>query len=67
MSEVAATVTARLTVSEPVALLAIRVTVYEPSVVKVCLGFCAVLVPPSPKFHCHEVGAPEEMSMKATA
>jgi hypothetical protein len=31
------------------------------------LGFWAVLVDPSPKFHCHEVGGPEEVSVNCTA
>jgi hypothetical protein len=67
MSEVAATETVRVTVSVPEALLAIRITEYEPSAVKVWLGFWTVLVPPSPKLHCQDVGVPVEESVKATA
>jgi hypothetical protein len=33
----------------------------------VWLGFWAVLVVPSPKFHCQEVGLPVEVSVNCTA
>jgi hypothetical protein len=35
--------------------------------VKAWLGFFAVLVAPSPKFHCQEVGPPEVVSANCTA
>jgi hypothetical protein len=33
----------------------------------VWLGFCKVLVVPSPRFHCQEVGDPAEVSVNCTA
>jgi hypothetical protein len=36
-------------------------------VANVWLGLCAVLVAPSPKFHCQEVGLPVEVSVNCTA
>jgi len=33
----------------------------------VWVGFWAVEVAPSPKFHCQEVGDPEEVSVNCTA
>ena len=52
---------------DPQEFVAIRVTVYVPAVVYVCVGFCNVLVPPSPKFHDQEVGDPVDVSVKVTA
>src|SRR3954471_14977716 len=51
----------------PAALAAVNATVYVPPDVKVCAGFCAVAVDPSPKFHDHEVGDPVERSVNCTA
>ena len=67
MTSTVVTVIVRPALLEPEAFPAIRVTEYEPSVVNVWLGFCAVLVAPSPKFHCHEVGVPVDVSVNATA
>ena len=62
----ATTVTVRVVLFDPEALVAVRVTVFAPAVVYAWLGFWEVLVPPSPKFHCHEVGLPIEVSVNAT-
>jgi hypothetical protein len=51
---------------EPVLLVTVKVTVFAPVVVNAWLGFWDVLVPPSPKFHCHEVGLPVDVSVNAT-
>ena len=51
---------------EPDAFVTVKVTVYDPAVVKAWLGFCAVLVPESPKFHCQEVGEPTDASVNCT-
>jgi hypothetical protein len=59
----ATTVTALLTLLEPVLLMAVRVTVLDPAVVYVWLGFWAVLVDPSPKVQLHEVGPPVDVSV----
>ena len=67
ISELVATAKTRLTVSEPAELAAIKKTVKEPSVAYEWLGFLDVLVPPSPKSHCQDVGVPVEVSVKATA
>jgi hypothetical protein len=63
----ATTVTVRLVLFDPEALVAVNVTVFDPAVANVWLGFREVLVPPSPKFHCHEVGLPVDVSVNATA
>jgi hypothetical protein len=63
----AATVTVRLTLPEPELLVTVKVTVFDPTVVKVWLGFWAVDVNPSPKFHCQEVGDPVDVSVNCTA
>jgi len=65
-SELVVTVKTRLAVSEPAELAAINKTVKDPSVAYEWLGFLEVLVPPSPKSHCQEVGVPVEVSMKVT-
>jgi hypothetical protein len=62
----ATTVTVLVVLFDPEALVAVRVTVLAPVVVNVWLGFWAVLVPPSPKFHSHEVGLPVDVSVNAT-
>jgi hypothetical protein len=54
----------RVTLSDPEPLLTFRVTPYEPAVANVCVGFLTVLVAPSSKFHCQEVGFPAEVSVK---
>jgi hypothetical protein len=48
-------------------LVAVRVTVKEAADIKAWLGFRTVLVEPSPKFHCQEVGDPVEVSVNCTA
>jgi hypothetical protein len=50
----------------PEALDDVSVTVCVPAV-NVCAGFRSVEVPPSPKFHDHDVGLPVEASMNDTA
>ena len=61
-----ATDTVRLVLLEPVALVAVRVTVFEPAVAKAWLGFWAVDVDPSPKLHDHDVGVPVDVSVNCT-
>jgi hypothetical protein len=51
---------------DPEALVAVRVTVFDPVVVNACVGLWEVLVPPSPKAHDQEVGVPVEVSVNAT-
>ena len=51
-------------VSDPAEFVAVRVALYVPGVVYVCVGFCAVELFPSPKSHAHEVGFPELWSVK---
>jgi hypothetical protein len=53
----------RLVLFEPAVLVTVSVTVFVPAVVYVWLGFCDVEVPPSPKFHSHDVGDPVEVSV----
>ena len=48
-------------------LLTSNVTRYGPVAVKEWTGFCEVLVAPSPKFHCQDVGLPVEVSVNCTA
>jgi hypothetical protein len=62
----APTVTVRVVLFDPEALIAISATVLAPAVANTWLGFWAVLVPPSPKFHCQEVGFPVEVSVNCT-
>lgn len=59
-------VTARLATLEPAALRTVSVTVKEPAAANAWLGCCAVLVPPSPKSHDHDVGLPVELSENCT-
>ena len=54
----------RASVLEPLALVAVNVTVYVPGVKYVVEGFFKVDVEPLPKFHCHAVGLPVERSWK---
>jgi len=61
------TVIVRLTLWEPELMAAVRVTVKDAAVAKVWLGFWAVLVAPSPKFHCQDVGKPVDVSVNCTA
>jgi hypothetical protein len=56
----------RLVLFEPEVLDTVSVTVFDPAVAYVWLGFCDVEVVPSPKFHCHEVGDPVEVSENCT-
>ena len=51
----------------PTSLLDVSVTVYVPAAAKVCDGFCAVEVAPSPKFHDQLLGEPLEVSVNCTA
>jgi len=62
----ATTVTVRVVLFDPEVLVTVRVTIFDPVVVKAWLGFWEVLVPPSPKFHCQEVGLPVDVSANAT-
>ncbi len=55
-----------LTAFEPTALVAVRVTVKAPEVAKAWVGFCCVLVPPSPKVQDQAVGVLVEVSVKVT-
>jgi hypothetical protein len=61
-----ATVTVRLVVLVPAAFPAVRVTVKVPAAAYVWVGFCSVLVPPSPKFQDHVAGDPVETSVNCT-
>ena len=63
----AATVTVWVTMLEPELFVTVKVTVFDPAIVKAWPGFWAVLVVPSPKFHCQEVGVPVEVSVNWTA
>lgn len=47
---------------EPLAFVAVRVTLKTPALEKTCVGFRAVEVCPSPKFQNQEVALPEERS-----
>ena len=60
------TVTVWLAVLDPPELVAVRLTVKVPAVAKAWDGFCALLVPPSPKVQAHAVGVLEEASVKVT-
>jgi hypothetical protein len=51
-----------LVVLELELLLTIRETTKAPGAEYAWLGFLTVLVAPSPKFHCQEVGLPEDVS-----
>jgi hypothetical protein len=61
------TATDLLTVFEPEALIAVKVTVNDAAVVNVWMGFWEVLVEPSPKLHCQAVGLPVDVSANCTA
>ena len=63
----AATVTVLVVLFDPEAFVTVRVTVLDPAVVYEWLGFWDVLVDPSPKLHCQEVGVPVEVSVSCTA
>jgi len=45
----------------------VRETLKDPADAKTWLGFWDMLVPPSPKFHCHREGLPTEVSVNCTA
>jgi hypothetical protein len=62
----ATTVTVRLALLEPEALLTARVTVLGPVVVKAWPGFCKVEVDPSPKVQLQDVGPPVDVSVNWT-
>lgn len=51
---------------EPELFDEINPTENEPALVKTCVGFFAVLVPPSPKSHSQEVGSPADVSANIT-
>jgi hypothetical protein len=57
------TVSVRFTLLEPEPFVTVKPTVFDPAVVYVWLGFREVLVDPSPKAHCQEVGLPAEVSV----
>ena len=61
-TDMLATVTVLLPCFDPELQPATKVTTKAPSLVKTWLGFLAVLVPPSPKFHCQEDGLPSVVS-----
>jgi uncharacterized membrane-anchored protein len=61
-----ATVMVWVAVSEPELFVTVNVTVLLPAVANVWLGFREVLLPPSPKFHCREVGLPVDVSVNRT-
>jgi hypothetical protein len=61
-----ATVIVRFVLSDPEPFVTVRVTVFEPAVVKVWFGFRELAVEPSPKFQAHEVGVPVEVSVNWT-
>ena len=67
IADAVATVTVRLALLEVEPLLTSNVTRYGPVAVKEWTGFCDVLVEPSPKFHCPDVGLPAEVSVNCTA
>jgi hypothetical protein len=50
----------------PAALPTVKLTVYFPAAVYLCVVFCLAEVVPSPKFHFHEVGEPVLVSLKVT-
>ena len=56
----------RVAVLEPELFVTVKVTVIDPAAVKAWLGFWAVLVFPSPKFHCQELGLPVDVSVNWT-
>ena len=62
-----ATVTVRVAVLEPELFVAVKDTDFDPAVVKVWLGFWAVDVVPSPKFHDQAVGLPTDVSVNCNA
>jgi hypothetical protein len=66
LAEPDATVTVRLVAFVPAAFPAVRVTVKVPAAAYVWVGFCSVLVPPSPKFQDHVVGDPVDASVNCT-
>jgi hypothetical protein len=63
IADVDLTVTGRIPLLDPVLLLIFKVTNLTPVAANVWLGFREVLVPPSPKFHSHEVGLPVDVSV----
>src|SRR3954468_13049226 len=58
----AAIVTVCEIVDDETALATASDTPYDPWTAYACVGFCADDVAPSPKLHCHDVGAPVERS-----
>jgi hypothetical protein len=63
----ATTVTVRVVLLEPEAFVAVRVTVFDPAVAYVWLGFWDVDVDPSPKLQDHAFGVPADVSVNVTA
>ena len=61
-TDIVVTVMAWLPCLDPELVLAVNVTTNVPALGKAWLGFFAVLVDPSPKPHCQEVGLPEVVS-----
>jgi hypothetical protein len=56
----------RLTFFELELFVTVKVTLYVPEVVKIWLGFWAVLIAPSLKSHCQAVGFPSDVSVNCT-
>jgi hypothetical protein len=65
-AEPADTVTVRLVAFVPAAFPTVSVTAKVPAEVYVWVGFCSVLVPPSPKLQDHAAGEPVEASVNCT-
>jgi hypothetical protein len=57
------TVRVRFTLFEPELLVTVKLTVFDPAVVYVWLGFWTAEVEESPKLHSQEVGLPAEVSV----
>jgi hypothetical protein len=51
---------------EPALFVTSRVTLRNPAFVNTWTGFCSMLVDPSPKSHCPDMGLPVEVSMNCT-
>ena len=62
----AVTVSVLVVLLDPEVLVTVRVTVFDPAAAYAWLGFREVLVPPSPKLHCHELALPVDVSINCT-
>ena len=65
--EAGATLMIWVEVLDPELLTTVRATAWDPAAVKVWLGFRIVLVVPSLKFHCQDVGLPIDVSVNCIA